>query len=289
MRFFSGLGALLSIVLVLSGCAISGKDGAPDPVDSPPAKTGEGSEGTAGASDLRLPAELVPGRSVAVTASNLEPQQNYLVVQCLQDALDGQNILSEVCDLSRPVQVRVQSDDQGTVSSEYTPRAAIGVGERTEVNCLETACVLALTNAADRVSLAAAIRWRKDVEMPRRPRLVLESLKPRAGSIWGTVSVAGSGYAPRSRVELVQCPARGPGVSVDTADCLYDTTGGFKADASGSFTGQMQVAFKFQRSDGDLIDCEITPETCALAVPFPNGYGVRMSRALFSAAKAPGP
>jgi hypothetical protein len=102
------------------------------------------------------------------------------------------------------------------------------------------------------------------------------------------MSVVGSGYAPGTQVEVSQWPARAPGVSVDTADCFYDTTGVFKTDASGGFAGQVKIAFKFQRSDGELIDCEITPQTCALAVPFPHGYGVRMSRALFSEAKTPG-
>nr|WP_248581703.1 neocarzinostatin apoprotein domain-containing protein [Nocardioides sp. InS609-2] len=116
---------------------------------------------------------------------------------------------------------------------------------------------------------------------------MVESITREAGPIWGTAAVRGSGYAANVQIEVSQCPASAPGASVDALDCLYDTTGIFRSDATGSFVGEMQVAFKFQRSDGELIDCAASPSNCALAVPFPNGYGVRMSRVLFSTVLRP--
>ena len=285
MRILSGVGVVALTVVALAGCTI-GDNGAPGAERITSSEPAAGSDSSSPA-ELALPSDLVPGRAVGWSVGNLEPQQTYLLVQCVEDSVGRQVALSEACDLTRPSQVRVRTDDQGRASGKYTPRAAIGVGERTDVNCLTTDCVLALTNSADRVSLAHTLSWRPGVQMPRGPQLRLGHLKRRGTTIWGTAAVQGTGYRAGSRVEVFQCPARTPGASADTADCLYDTTGSFKADSTGRFEGRMQIAFKFQRSNGQLIDCQQTPRTCALAVPFPHGYGVRMSRVLFSSAIVP--
>jgi hypothetical protein len=71
---------------------------------------------------------------------------------------------------------------------------------------------------------------------------------------------------------------------VDAVSCLYDSARNFQTDAVGGFAGRVRVAFRFQLSNGDLINCDSTPRRCALAVPFPQGYATRMSRVLFSQA-----
>lgn len=242
------------------------------------------------------PPESVPaGPSISLEGSDVTDQERVLIagegfaasivelVQCAADPSGSDADLVAICDLTKPASTHVEVAEDGTISANVVVRAAIGVDERREVDCLDVDCFVAATDGEATVYATSAIPWAADAEASSRPSLTLTDLD--LGAQTGIVTVVGDGYPPNSEVVLLQCPAvRETEVDVDSGDCLYSHATSVRTDRSGGFVTTASVASKFQRSAGELIDCRETPHLCALAEPWPAELAQRMSRVTFDQA-----
>lgn len=228
---------------------------------------------------LAIEGDALPGR-VTVEVGGAKPQQSYRLLQCRSSDvyLDPE----DDCDMTKPASRTVTVDAEGNVSAEFDLRAVIGVGGRTEVDCVASRCVLALSDTAQAVA-STPIEWAPDAAAAPAPRLTIMRLRYRGRSNRGSATIRGEGFPPGAKATIVECPAAAPANSpnVDAGDCLYAYGTRVRADDAGRWTSEVLVFRKFQRSDDEVIDCTRTPTLCALAIPWPTSPEYRMARVTF--------
>lgn len=248
-----------------------------------PSCTSQDSQPDPAGPELEIEGNVVPGPA-RVRADGIQPDQNYLLFQCRDR---GQPInLDHDCDTTKPASVSTRSDAQGEIAATVNLQPVMGVDERTEVDCIATPCVLALSDGMTALA-STPIEWDQGAQAAPAPRLEIQRLIFEDGSIRGVATVHGEAFPPGARAAVVQCPAAGAEESsdVDAGDCLYTYSTSVKADSGGRWTAKAIVFRRFQRSNGKLIRCDEAPWQCALAIPWPRSLDYRMARVTFD--KAP--
>jgi len=188
----------------------------------------------------------------------------------------------DLCDLT--ASISVPTDAHGTLQAEVRTEPVIAFGMvRREAVCPEDGCTigagLAAAAAAGETLSATSdeLAWPATAVVPASPVLTIESLQLDDGTNTGTARVRGEGFAPASPVALSQCPGDEDRRTIDTEDCIYDYGVTLTADEAGSFTVEMPVYPRFQRSSGEEISCVETPHACLLAAPWPEEPNRRFS------------
>jgi len=219
----------------------------------------------------------VSGSRVLVEASGFQTGAQLVLLQCSAEA--GPYPSGELC-FMRPDRYIVEVEADGTFTQEFEVTPFIGVGVRREIDCLLDGCIVGVI-PPDRSAVMSSddLEFPPDFPSPEAPSLEIDVVEPYEENA-ATAQVAGTGFSPGSTVRLSQCPLGTLPRSVDAEDCLYDYGLVTAADENGRVSGQMQVFQQFQRSDGELIDCVVTPEICVVADPFPES-GDRMAIAGF--------
>lgn len=215
---------------------------------------------------ISITGDGTPGRAT-IAVTGVGPRRFYLVYQCR--AADGSPSPDEDCDTTKAASRTVQADRSGAISLIFALRATIGVAGLDEVDCIAEPCVLALADPGG-ILATTPITWADGVEAPAAPRLTIVRLAFRKHANRGSATVAGEGFPPGARATVVQCPSAPPD------DCLWAYGTRVRADRAGRWISRVVVYRKFQRPEGDLIDCGEAPELCALVVPNSGDY--RLSR-----------
>ncbi|MBN4059645.1 hypothetical protein JYT35_00845 [Acidimicrobium ferrooxidans] len=172
------------------------------------------------------------------------------------------------CDLTDAP--RFVTDDQSSVSLSLAVDAMLAHSSRIETDCRVEQCSVVVGDE-QYIALNRRVVDLSGVEARVAPTLTMSSLELDSDANTGSAVVIGSGFAPNTAVNVVQCPRSDRGYGVESADCLYGYGALATADEAGRFAVSVLSFPLFQRSDGEIIDCAATPENCALAEPWPEG------------------
>lgn len=197
--------------------------------------------------------DLVDGQTVAITASDFHPYDEFRVRLCSAERV------AEECEWAG----YVFSDENGEIAESVTVYAVLQTPTG-DVDCRTAAqpCELVVGNGSPGSPLAAHVPLHFDPDGPLKPAPEI-TVEPATNlPEEATVTVTGTGFIPGSDVGVMMCPA---GTDADEL-CHYDGSAYVLADADGAISVELEVAATYHTIDWSEeeevpveVDCRAAP------------------------------